>query len=298
MKNVFLPPIIVNKEEMSQIVRSKSNLKHIIKEIKNRNSSIGLVPTMGALHKGHLSLVQMSQKQYDVTVVTIFVNPTQFNNSKDLEKYPRSEKTDIDLLTKEGCDIIFIPKVDEVYKLEPILKLDFGYLETIMEGKYRPGHFNEVGLIVMKLFGMVEPDGAYFGQKDLQQFRIIATLVRDFDLPVLLHMAPIMREEGGLAMSSRNKRLPLAKRIEANEINKALIEAEGEIRSGIQISEVKSSIEAKFLEESSIELEYFEIVDAETLQNISVVNEGDRLALCLAAVVAEIRLIDNIIIEI
>lgn len=298
MKNVVLQPIIVKKEEMSQIVRSKPNLKKIIKEIKIKNSSIGLVPTMGALHQGHLSLVQMSQKQYDVTVVTIFVNPTQFNSPQDLEKYPRTEKTDIDLLADIGCDIVFIPKAEDVYGLEPILKLDFGYLEQIMEGKFRPGHFNGVGLVVMKFFGIVEPDGAYFGQKDLQQFRIISTLVNDFELPIMLHMAPVIREESGLAMSSRNKRLTEKEQSEASKLNKALKEAEQELKLGAQISEVKESIKAKFSKENSIELEYFEIVHAETLQNISVVNEGDRLALCLAAVIAGIRLIDNSIIAI
>ena len=298
MKNVVLQPNIVKKAEMSQVVRSKSILKNIIREIKIKNSSVGLVPTMGALHQGHLSIVQMSQKHYDVTVVTIFVNPTQFDNPKDLEKYPRTEKADIDLLSELGCDIIFIPRVEEIYDLEPAVKVDFGYLEEIMEGKFRPGHFNGVGLIVMKLFGLVEPDGAYFGQKDLQQFRIISTLVNNFELPILLHMAPIIREVGGLAMSSRNERLTSSKRFEASKINKVLELAGQKLRSGEQISQVIANIKSNISAEKAIQLEYFEIVQAETLKNISVANDGDRLALCIAAVVAEIRLIDNIIIEI
>jgi pantoate--beta-alanine ligase len=282
---------------MSQIVRSKTDLKEVIRGIKKKNSSIGLVPTMGALHQGHLSLVQMSKIQYDVTVVTIFVNPAQFNNSEDLDKYPRTEKEDIELLKKEGVDIIFIPNAAEIYSIEPILNLSFGYLETIMEGKQRPGHFNGVGLIVMKFFGLVEPDGAYFGQKDLQQFKIISALVNDFDLTISLHMAPIVRESSGLAMSSRNQRLNEKQRILASKIYKALRSAEKKLKAGEEVELIKKNLDG-LLTDSSIKLEYFEIVRYETLQSISIVNEGDRLALCIAANMEQIRLIDNIIIEI
>jgi pantoate--beta-alanine ligase len=282
---------------MSQIVRSKTDLKDVVTRIKKKNSSIGLVPTMGALHQGHLSLVQMSKIQYDVTVVTIFVNPAQFNNSEDLDKYPRTEKEDIEFLKKEGVDIIFIPNAAEIYSIEPILNLSFGYLETIMEGKQRPGHFNGVGLIVMKFFGLVEPDGAYFGQKDLQQFKIISALVNDFDLTISLHMAPIVRESSGLAMSSRNQRLNEKQRILASKIYKALRSAEKKLKAGEEVELIKKNLDG-LLTDSSIKLEYFEIVRYETLQSISIVNEGDRLALCIAANMEQIRLIDNIIIEI
>lgn len=283
---------------MSQIIRSKKDLKKAISKIKNANSTIGLVPTMGALHSGHLSLVQMSKLQYDVTVVTIFVNPVQFNNPQDLEKYPRTEKNDIELLTNAECDIIFIPEAIEIYQVTPIIELSFGYLETIMEGEHRPGHFKGVGLIVTKLFGLVEPNGAYFGQKDLQQFRVISTLVEDFELPITLHMAPIVREAGGLAMSSRNKRLAKSELRVANLIYSSLKKAEISLRGGSNVNDVKLGIRELLEHEKSINLEYFEIAKLETLQNISVVNEGDRLALCIAAYVAEVRLIDNIIIEI
>lgn len=283
---------------MSQIVRSKCNLKDVVREIKKKNSTIGLVPTMGALHKGHLSLVQMSIMQYDVTVVTIFVNPAQFNSSHDLDKYPRTEKHDIELLIEAKCDIIFIPWADEIYQFDPSVSLSFGHLETVMEAIYRPGHFNGVGLIVMKLFGLVEPNGAYFGQKDLQQFKIISSLVDDFELPITLHMAPIVREINGLAMSSRNRRLKESQIDVASKIYSTLKMAEKSLKEGVGILVVKKNVEKLFSNESSMELEYFEIVQFETLQNISVVNEGDRLALCLAAFVADVRLIDNIIIEI
>ena len=192
---------------MFQIVRSKNDLKKIISKLKSAKQRIGLVPTMGALHQGHLSLVQMSKKQYDVTVVTIFVNPTQFNNATDLDKYPRTENADLLLLSEAECDIVFIPNTEDIYSSKPTLHLNFGHLETIMEGKHRPGHFNGVGLIVMKLFGLIEPTGAYFGQKDLLQFKFITSLVQVFELPIKLHLSPIIRENNGLAMSSRNKRL-------------------------------------------------------------------------------------------
>ncbi len=283
---------------MSQIVRSKNELKSVIAELKHFNTSIGLVPTMGALHNGHLSLVQMSKMQYDVTVVTIFVNPTQFNSKTDLAKYPRTEKKDITMLVEAGSDIVFIPSKDEIYKLTPTLSLNFGHLETIMEGKYRPDHFNGVGLIVMKLFGLVEPNGAYFGQKDLQQFKVISSLVNDFELPITLHMAPIIRKNNGLAMSSRNKRLDKQQVKEAGFIYATLLKAAQNLKKGASLQIVKKETAKLFSDESFIDLEYFEIVDFETLQNISAVNEGDRLALCVAAIVAKVRLIDNIIIEI
>ena len=283
---------------MFQIVRSKTDLKKVIAKLKSTNQSIGLVPTMGALHQGHLSLVQMSKLQYNVTVVTIFVNPTQFNNPTDLDKYPRTEKKDLELLSDVACDIVYIPSVDEIYSKNPTLSLNFGDFETVMEGKNRPGHFNGVGLIVMKLFGLIAPTGAYFGQKDLQQFKIISALVVDFELPIKLHMAPIIRESNGLAMSSRNERLNSEQSNMASFIYTTLKNAEKSLRNGIDFKLIIKDVEKVFLEESSIQLEYFEIVDFETLQNISIVNEGDRLALCAAAIVAEVRLIDNIIIEI
>lgn len=282
---------------MSQIVRSKIELKSVIEVIKHANKSIGLVPTMGALHNGHLSLVQMSKMQYNVTVVTIFVNPTQFNNESDLAKYPRTEERDITLLSNAGSDVIFIPSVDEIYNLKPTLSLEFGHLETIMEGKHRPGHFNGVGLIVMKLFGLVEPTGAFFGQKDLQQYKVISSLVNDFELPISLHLAPIIRESNGLAMSSRNKRLDKKEFEKASFIYATLSKSAKSLKGGESPQVIMENVEKLFSKESLLNLEYFEIVDFETLQNISTVNEGDRLALCVAATVAETRLIDNIIIE-
>lgn len=282
---------------MPKIIRLKQELRKTISEFKLKGLTVGLVPTMGALHEGHTSLVQMSGKQYDVTVVSIFINPVQFNNKEDLAKYPRNEQRDLDILEEVGCDIVFIPSEDEIYKTEPVIKINFGHLESVMEGKFRPGHFSGVGLIVGKLLGILQPDGAYFGQKDLQQFRVIATLVQDLDIPVNLHMAPIVREKDGLALSSRNTRLTKEQKFSANNLYKALEMASVVLKTGLPIKETQKKV-AKFLDGiNDIKLEYFEIVDFETLENISSINEGDRLALCIAGYVAGVRLIDNIIIE-
>ncbi|MCF6351773.1 MAG: pantoate--beta-alanine ligase [Cyclobacteriaceae bacterium] len=283
---------------MCQVIRSKFDLKKVINDLKIANKSIGLVPTMGALHQGHLSLVQMSKSQYDVTVATIFVNPAQFNTKEDLVKYPKTEVSDIEKLSNIGCSYIFIPTSKEVYDVAPTLKISFGKLEHILEGKFRPGHFAGVGLIVMKLFGLVQPTGAYFGQKDLQQFSVITTLVRDFELPINLHLAPIIRESSGLAMSSRNQRLTTTAQESAAIIYSTLKQAKNQLLKGVVKELVLKHAIDTINQTQGIKLEYFEIVDAETLQNIHTVSAGDRLALCAAAFVAEVRLIDNIIIEI
>ncbi len=282
---------------MTHIIRSKFDLKKVINRLKSKNISIGLVPTMGALHQGHLSLVQLSKRQYDATIATIFVNPTQFNNKEDLQKYPKTEVSDIALLTQISCDYIFIPTANEMYSKEPSLQLSFGYLENILEGKHRPSHFNGVGLIIMKLFGLIKPTGAYFGQKDLQQFRVISAIVRDFELPINLHLAPIIREKSGLAMSSRNRRLSKKDKLDASKIYVALQQASLQLHQGLSIKEVMLNTTRFLNGEDGIKLEYFEIVDAETLQENVSLNDGDQLALCAAAYVAGVRLIDNIIID-
>lgn len=283
---------------MSQVIRSILDLKKVVEQLKSTNQSIGLVPTMGALHQGHLSLVQMSKNQYDVTVATIFINPTQFNSKEDFLKYPKTEASDIKMLNSIGCHFIFIPDTNEVYKHNAVVELSFGYLEHILEGKHRPGHFNGVGLIVMKLFGLVQPTGAYFGQKDLQQFKVISSLVKDFDLRIKLHLAPIIREKNGLAMSSRNERLSANNKQIATLIYCSLLLAKQQLSDGLDKATVLKNAISKMGTEKGIKLEYFVIVNAETLQEIVLVNAGDRLALCAAAYVAGIRLIDNIIIEI
>lgn len=282
---------------MTTVIRSRDALRGAISLFKRKGLTIGLVPTMGALHSGHTSLVLMSKEKYDVTVVTIFVNPTQFNNKEDLAKYPRNEEKDIKVLEEVGCDLIFIPGEQEMYVKEPAITINFGHLETVMEGKYRPGHFSGVGLIVAKLLNLIQPNGAFFGQKDLQQFRVISTLVEDLSMPVRLHMAPIIRSDDGLALSSRNERLNAEQKKVASNLFKALELASVVLKSGLSIEETKNRVVKYLGGINDIELEYFEIVDFETLQNISVYNAEDRLALCLAGYIAGIRLIDNIVIE-
>lgn len=282
---------------MLKVIRKKSAIKEVIKDYKKNNKSIGLVPTMGALHAGHRSLIELSEKHYDITVVTIFVNPAQFNNPEDLKNYPRNEGKDLALLRKTGCSVVFIPGVGEIYSNTPRLRLDFGNLETIMEGKFRPGHFNGVGVVVAKLLGIIEPDGAFFGQKDLQQFRIISTLVKDLNIPVKLHMAPIVRETNGLALSSRNERLSQEQKELAVNLNKSLVNATIHINNGGAIKKILKHAKEQIEDIKGIDLEYFEIVSFETLENISEVNRGDRLALCLAAYIGGVRLIDNTVIE-
>lgn len=281
-----------------QVFRSKNTLFKAIKKYKKNQTTIGLVPTMGALHEGHLSLVEMSKRQFNVTAVSIFVNPIQFNNATDLKKYPRSENKDLELLEASGVDLVFIPSIEEIYPQKPLVKLSFSYLEDIMEGKHRPGHFSGVGLVVLKLFGLVQPDGAYFGQKDLQQFKVINQLVVDFNVPVQLHMAPIIREPSGLAMSSRNQRLSQAAIKTASHLYKWLNTAKSGLLNGASVKQIQNDLLECASATDDITLEYFMVVDAETLHPKLIVNEGDRLALCLAAHVDEVRLIDNIIFQI
>ncbi|MEL7002070.1 MAG: pantoate--beta-alanine ligase [Bacteroidota bacterium] len=271
-------------------------LKEFLKDKKSKNKTIGLIPTMGALHEGHLALVNSSKMENDVTVSTIFINPTQFNNSVDLDKYPRTFDADIEKLKASGCDAVFCPKAEEVYPDKPVLSLDFGSLATDMEGKFRPGHFSGVGLIVSKLFNIVNPDRAYFGQKDLQQFFIIQRLVIDLSFDIELRCEPIVRESSGLAMSSRNMRLSQSGKSDASMIYKSLRRAEDAIRREVKFAEIKKEL-SRFLDQNGVHLEYFELVDAERMAIINDYSSSSKLALCIAAFVEEVRLIDNLIIS-
>ena len=253
---------------------------------------------MGALHEGHLNLIRACVAKCDITVATIFVNPTQFNNPDDLKKYPRKLEQDLQLLKENGCDVVFAPEQEELYPEAPSLNMNFGSLEHLMEGKHRPGHFSGVGLVVAKLFNIVQPDTAFFGQKDLQQFHVIKKLVDQLNFPIELVMIPTVRERDGLAMSSRNERLGIEQRAVAPSLFAALNMAAEKIKSSIPLNEVRHSVEEYFNEIVDIELEYFEVVTAETLAPVAHINKGDRLALCLACHLGEIRLIDNILIEV
>lgn len=260
---------------------------------KKGGERLGFVPTMGTLHDGHISLIKASKSENPITLCSIFLNPLQFNNPEDLEKYPRDIQKDIQLLKEAGCDALFMPTYEALFPNTPTTKMSFGALEETMEGLHRPGHFSGVGIIVNKLFNIVEPDIAYFGQKDLQQFAIIRKMVEDLSIDVELKLMPIIREEDGLAMSSRNLRLSPEERQTAPFIHQQLVYASQNIRLK-SIFEVKKNIISAFAA-SPLELAYFEVADPETLQPLKTIKFP--LALCIAATLGNVRLIDNVIVK-
>lgn len=277
-----------------QIFNSISSLQNFLKSQRLLGLSVGFVPTMGALHTGHLSLIETSRKQNDLTVCSIFVNPTQFNNAHDLSVYPRTLEADCQMLESVECDVVFAPTAEEMYPQLPQIKFDFGDLERVMEGQFRPGHFNGVGIVISKLFNIIQPNDAYFGQKDLQQCAIVHRLVKDLSFSLTLNICPTQRETDGLAMSSRNRNLSPQQRADAPHIQKALQKAVDLLKENKSSVEVKTFISEYFEAISSFELEYFEISDVETLQPINELQTG-KTALCIAAFMGKTRLIDNVV---
>lgn len=276
-------------EIFEQIAPLQAYLKHL----KFAGKSVGLVPTMGALHAGHISLINASQAENDVTVGSIFVNPIQFNNQKDLLKYPRTLEKDIKLLEAEGCDVLFSPENTEMYPEKTTVKMDFGQLDKIMEGEFRPGHFSGVALVVSKLFNIIQPDHAYFGQKDWQQFAIIQKLTEDLNFNVTLHSIATLRERDGLALSSRNLRLDSEQRQTANVFYKGLLKARTELKNRNDIQTVKKIVKTVVEEHPGVRLEYFELVDSKNLNRLESVEQSKQPIMCIAGYVGEIRLIDN-----
>ena len=270
-------------------------MQDFLKAQRKEGKSIGLVPTMGALHNGHLSLIRASKAENDLTICSIFVNPTQFNNPQDLAVYPRTLEADCEMLESERCDVVFAPNAHDIYPTLPNLKFDFGDLERVMEGKFRPGHFNGVGIVVSKLFNIIQPNNAYFGQKDLQQCAIINRLVKDLSYNLTLKICPTQREKDGLAMSSRNRNLTPEQRQTAPEIYKALQKAVELLKDKKPGFAIKRFITSYLDNIEGIEVEYFEISDFETLQPIDELSEN-KTALCIAAFMGKTRLIDNVII--
>ncbi len=277
------------------VFQTIADVKAYLAAQKHAGKTVGLVPTMGALHAGHISLVKQALQKNECVIASIFVNPTQFNNAVDLEKYPRTIEKDTQMLLEAGCSALFVPTVKEVYPELPQVKFSFGNLETVMEGAFRPGHFNGVGIVVSKLFNIVQPHDAYFGQKDLQQFAVINQMTKDLSFDINLHRCPILRESDGLAMSSRNQRLNPEERLVAKELYHVLTQAVGKLATekwDIILAEAKEYL----MQFPLIRLEYMEIANADTLQPAgSVATAGDR-AICIAAFVGEVRLIDNIIV--
>ncbi len=266
-----------------------------LKSQKRVSKTIGFVPTMGALHAGHVSLLKRAKIENDIAVCSIFVNPTQFNNPEDLKKYPRTLERDCELLLPAGCDVVFAPSAEEMYPSLPQLKMDFGSLETVMEGKFRPGHFNGVGIVVGKLFNIVKPDKAYFGLKDLQQVAVIRRMVKDLSFDVEIVPCPTLRETDGLAMSSRNTRLSAEARILAPQIYKILNLAKEKLQAGASVSEMQVVVNEHFSNFPAFEPEYFEAADFDTLQPIEAQIAEGKTALCIAAFLGGVRLIDNIV---
>ena len=272
-----------------------ADLRAYLRTQRAQGKSVGFVPTMGALHEGHLSLIEASNTQNDLTVCSIFVNPIQFNNPDDLARYPRTLETDCELLQTVGCDAVFAPSVQEMYPEKSLLTFDFGDLERVMEGKFRPGHFNGVGVVVSKLFNIVQPDRTYFGQKDLQQVAVVRRMMIDLGFQIELHPRPTLRESDGLAMSSRNRNLTADERALAPHIFAGLSAAKTALLNGRSPSDVKAWMEAHFAEQPAFRLEYFEIVNAFSLQDVTELQPEGQTALRIAAHLGKVRLIDNIV---
>ena len=275
------------------VVETVEKLQMYLSASREKGNSIGLVPTMGALHEGHASLVKRSVAENGVTVVSVFVNPTQFNDKGDLERYPRTLEADCSLLESLGADCVFAPTVEEVYPEPDTRVFDFDPLDKVMEGIYRPGHFNGVAQVVSKLFMFVEPDRAYFGEKDFQQLAIIRAMVRQQGFKLEIVGCPIVREADGLAMSSRNTLLTAEQRATSLAISKALF-ASVEYAKDHTLAETKQMVEDAIAATDGLELEYYEVVDGNTLQPVHAWDEADYIVGCITVYCGKIRLIDNI----
>ena len=286
---------------MSKVMRIVRTIEELKRWRRSIEDNVGFVPTMGALHEGHLSLVRCSKKENPYTVVSIFVNPTQFDDPEDLRNYPRTLERDIKLLEQEGIDLLFAPSVEEMYPEgfdDSDAHYDFGYLERVLEGAHRSGHFKGVAQIVAKLLRAVEPDVLYLGQKDYQQVLIIKALIRKLNMPVKVVMCPTVREADGLAMSSRNVRLSRQQRESALALYRALMRAKEIYEKGGSVSEAKQEA-MKILDNAPLikKIDYFEIADAETLKPVSDWNEADRVIALVAVRMEGVRLIDNMFIK-
>lgn len=277
-----------------QVFNTKNELIATLETYRNEGKIIGFVPTMGALHEGHLSLVKESKSNSDITVVSIFVNPTQFNDPEDLKRYPRTLEKDLDLLKTVNCDLVFAPSVLEIYPEPDTRKFDFGYLESIMEGAKRPGHFNGVGQVVSRLFDVVQPHKAFFGMKDFQQVAIIKNMVKQLNYSVEIIPCPIIREESGLAKSSRNTLLEENYKKNAPHIYATLKKACTFVPE-MKVEELKKWITDEINSNLFLEVEYVEIVDDTTLKIVEDWSESGTKVACVAVYAGKIRLIDNIV---
>ena len=269
------------------------DIQRFVEEKHNLGLKVGFVPTMGALHEGHLSLINRAKNDNDIVVSSVFVNPIQFNNPTDLEKYPRTPELDIEKLKNAGCDAVFMPSVEEMYPEKVEDHYDFGDLERVMEGACRPGHFNGVAIVVRKLFEIVNPDRAYFGEKDFQQLAIIKKMVANLNMGLEIVPCPIIRENDGLAMSSRNVRLNEAERAIAPKIFATLNDAVSK-KDSMSPAEMREYALAKYAEIKEFDVEYVEITDEINLQSITNWDECEHARIFVALQLGPVRLIDNV----
>ena len=277
-----------------KILKTRREVNNTLRNKLPNNASLGFVPTMGALHSGHLTLIKRAIDENDLSICSIFVNPTQFNNKQDLEKYPRTIEKDIELLESINCDYLFLPTVEEMYPQgEENIQFDFGNLEKVMEGKDRPGHFQGVGIIVKKLFEIIQPSRAYFGKKDYQQLLIIKSLTKQYQLSPQIVACDIIRESDGLAISSRNQRLTIEQRKQAPAIYKALQEAQ-KLSTIMEIEDLKNLVATKINSNPTMTLGYFQISNKENLQPINHwLSKGQQMGFIVVNM-GDVRLIDNI----
>ena len=275
-----------------EVFKTKDALTQALQCYRNGKRGIGFVPTMGALHQGHISLVEHCRRENAFTVVSIFVNPTQFNNRNDLVNYPRTLDEDMDKLSSAGCDFVFVPSVEEMYPEEDTRVFDFGILDKVMEGAHRPAHFNGVAQIVSKLFDTVQPDRSYFGEKDFQQLAIIQRLVAMMNSAIQIVGCPIVREADGLAMSSRNVRLTTEQRENAPTIARTLFACKEKVNT-MPLNDLKKWVAEQINKTLYLQTEYFDIVDRKTLQT-AVQYKENALQGCIAVHAGAVRLIDNI----
>lgn len=279
-----------------EVFEKIKDLQARLNDLRSMGKTIGFTPTMGALHQGHISLVERSNNENDISVVSIFVNPTQFNNKEDLEKYPRNLKADFALLEKNNCDIVFAPEVAEMYPKEDTRVFLLGKVTEVMEGKYRPGHFNGVCQVVSHLFEIVEADRAYFGQKDYQQIAVIRAM-KDKYMPSLktqIISCPIKREDSGLALSSRNMRLSQEEKQSALLTSKCLFEAKKMYDNGAMLDTIVDFINNYIKQDSNLQMEYVEIADKDTLETITE-QKFTNAVICITVYCNKVRLIDNIL---
>jgi len=278
------------------IFKHTNAIKSYLSKKKGNGETVGFIPTMGALHQGHLSLIDQSVKENNITVCSIFVNPSQFNNKKDFENYPIDIEEDIKKLEKHNCTIVFIPNVDEIYPDEnfKLQTFDFNGLDKYMEGAHRPGHFNGVAVVVKRLFEICIPHKAYFGEKDFQQLRIIQHIVNIHNMNIEVVPCKTYREPNGLAMSSRNRRLSEEEKEVASSIYKILTKAKKDFLSGIPLKTTKKKMTEQFLANKLFSVDYIECADSNSLRPIQDYNETTQCILCIAVYVNDVRLIDNI----